>query len=463
MKMRRGAKGAAVLFALIFCLLLGNIPALAAESAEVKIPVSCTGAACTAVLYDAEESELDRLDLQPGTTSFFTVTCVGLGEFKYSIKLDNADANGVTYDKTVFNVTVTTYYSGNSNLAYAITADPLAPINVIGEVGNTLGKPTELVFENKPGGQPTTVDITVSKTWVGDGPHPGSVSVNLLRSGRVVGSATLSAAGGWKHTFFGLDASYKYSVSEPSPPAGYTPSYVWSGNTCIVVNVKDDLPLKPAFDDPPIRKIVEGRPSRDSRFTFVLTPDDPSYPMPAGSQNGVKEISILGQGIEEIGLITFTAAGHYSYTVRERDTGEAGYTYDDSVFVITYDVTEQSGQLVSKRTVTKDGVEVTGFTAATFTNAYQGGGTDDPPGPNPPGPNPPGPNPPGPNPPGPNPPGPDDPINTDKPGQSGVPQTGDDSRLALWAAAAACSLVIIALLGSYLARQGRAAKEKRSS
>lgn len=422
------AKTVRVFLSVLICLVFTATVALAAEPVTVKIPVSCSGAACTAALFDSENNALEQLALSPGVVSSFTVTCSGIGDFHYSIKLSNEDTDLVTYDDTVFQVTVTTYYDGEDKLRYVITADPTG---VLGEEGNSLGKPSELRFDNKLDDEPETVDITVTKTWVGPGPHPDSIRVDLLRGKKVLRTVTLDEDNGWKYVFRGLEKGYNYSVAEHDPPAGYTTSISWSGKTCRIVNTKDDV----IFDDPPIRKIVTGRPSRDERFIFVLTPDDPSYPMPEGSKDGFKELTIIGQGVTEVGIIAFTKPGHYSYTLREKNTGAAGYFYDASVYVLSYEVTEKDGKLSSKRTVTKDGVEITGFTAAIFTNVYQGEPTD---------------------------PGkPVDPNLPNKPHKPDTPRTGDFSRTGLWAASAAVSFLLLILSAVLWRRAKKDAKEKQ--
>ena len=315
----RRITASALLVALVFCLLLGNIGALAAsETMDVSIPVSCTGAPCTAVLLDGAGNELARLNLTEGVTSYFTVHCAGLGDHGFQIKLINTDTATVTYDKTVFDVSITLFYGDDGQVHYVMSANP----------GN---KPTEIIFHNTP---------------------------------------------------------------KTTPP--------------------------PCTDDPPVVKHVQGNPKKAETFTFVLTPDDPSYPMPAGSVNGVKTTTITGEGMSEFGIIEFTAPGRYTYTVIEKNGGAAGYTYDDSIYTIAYDVTEQNGALSVVRTILKDGKIVTGFNVVSFTNVYK----EDPPPDTPPTP-------------------------PDKPNPP-TPKTGDDSKLSLWETAAGASLGMILLFGAVL-------------
>ena len=101
--------------------------------------------------------------------------------------------------------------------------------------------------------------------------------------------------------------------------------------------------------------------------------------MPEGSENGVKTITITGSGQKEFGTWSYYEAGTYSYIVSEINTGEAGYTYDTTIYTITDTVTAVEGQLiVETRVVMGDMGEMS---AMSFTNAYRAPGagpnTDD--------------------------------------------------------------------------------------
>lgn len=141
-------KMSALMLAVFMCMpVLGAVNVFAAETVNARIPVSCSGADCTAVLYDENGTEVQRLELKRGQISYFEFTCRGLREFKYSIKLDNTDTSTVTYDKTEFKVTVYTYYNTTGDeVLHTIVADPTG---TIGEEGS--GKPTNLEFKNRTG------------------------------------------------------------------------------------------------------------------------------------------------------------------------------------------------------------------------------------------------------------------------------------------------------------------------
>ncbi|MCL2882133.1 MAG: hypothetical protein FWF45_04500 [Coriobacteriia bacterium] len=125
--------------------------------------------------------------------------------------------------------------------------------------------------------------------------------------------------------------------------------------------------------DPPVQKIVKGNPPHASMFTFQLKAKDPSSPMPAGSVDGVKMLTIIGSGEKEFGVWSYTKEGVYSYAISEVDTGIKGYTYDMVIYTITDTVKAQDGQLVVERAVTDNTGKRT--EVCTFTNHYSALGT----------------------------------------------------------------------------------------
>ena len=144
------------------------------------------------------------------------------------------------------------------------------------------------------------------------------------------------------------------------------------------------LPTKPSLMvDPPVKKTVSGNPSHNGTFVFKLSPGsslsrpDLSQPMPAGSVNGVKTITIVGEGQSEFGTWCYDKAGVYFYTICEVNTGESGYTYDNALYHITDTVQDTNGQLVLSRVVTNDiNKQVRN---CTFVNIYSGGANIIPP------------------------------------------------------------------------------------
>lgn len=123
--------------------------------------------------------------------------------------------------------------------------------------------------------------------------------------------------------------------------------------------------------DPPVKKTVSGNPSKTSTFTFLLTAKSGENPMPEGSVNGVKTITIAGSGKRDFGTWKYTREGTYYYTISEVDSRQSRYTYDTTVYTITDVVKDVNGQLEVMRTVTNGSNKQ--VESCIFINKYSGG------------------------------------------------------------------------------------------
>lgn len=220
-----------LLLALVLSLVC--FPARAEETVEALIPVSCSGAPCTAALLDKNGTiELARQNLIPGETAHFAVSCNGLGEFSYILKLTDSDTGLVTYDKSVYKVTVTTYQNEGAPVSYVITAQVAEAPEIV--LGDDAGKPSKLEFENftkniNDGIHECIVSNLRVRKIVSGKPSEPSPFVFLLRpkdsafpmpSGADKGVARLTIVGAGEATFgaitFSASGTYEYLLTEAS-------------------------------------------------------------------------------------------------------------------------------------------------------------------------------------------------------------------------------------------------------
>ena len=89
--------------------------------------------------------------------------------------------------------------------------------------------------------------------------------------------------------------------------------------------------------------------------------------MPQGSDGSTKTLTITGSGEVEIGTFSFASPGIYTYTVSELNTGAEGWTYDSTVYTLTFTVTLEDGALHASYTLTKAGEAAD---KARFVNRY---------------------------------------------------------------------------------------------
>ena len=169
-----------------------------------------------------------------------------------------------------------------------------------------------------------------------------------------------------------------------------------------------------AMVDPPVKKTVIGNPATSSTFSFKLVAESPSNPMPVGSENGVKIMTIIGPGEAEFGTWSYKSPGTYKYTVSEINTNIPGYIYDKTIYTITDVVTIEDGQLVVVRTVKNNPNEE--VSTLSFVNKYNPEIKPTPPNNN-------------------------TPSRPNLPGSG--PKTGDSTNLALWVTIFALSCAIV--------------------
>ena len=147
---------------------------------------------------------------------------------------------------------------------------------------------------------------------------------------------------------------------------------------------------------PVVRKIVQGGPANASTFGFMWEADfdnselpddmaDNEMPMPDGTAANTQEtrvyISTANQGESRFGNITFNREGTYSYIIRELNTGQANYRYDEAVYRVVYEVIEvetQNGvrEMYVEMSILKNEEVIDDNAGLTFTNVYTapGGG-----------------------------------------------------------------------------------------
>ena len=133
-----------------------------------------------------------------------------------------------------------------------------------------------------------------------------------------------------------------------------------------------ELPSYGIAVDPPVSKKVVGKSNCKDVFYFELSADDISNPMPLGSRDGMKKVSIVGAGEIEFGECNFTEPGTYKYTVREIKGSNRKYKYDETIFTITFRVYFSEDNLEVEEFVTSN-KDKEKQSAAVFVNRYRNG------------------------------------------------------------------------------------------
>lgn len=146
-----------------------------------------------------------------------------------------------------------------------------------------------------------------------------------------------------------------------------------TASTVISVDGSDEKPdeaifingsIKPVLVNPPIKKTVSGSgaPSADFEFVFKAVSNTAGYarqamPMPEGSKNGEKTTVIHGGREFEFGKIEITVPGVYVYSIEEIIGNHEGFTYDSSIYTISFTITEENDALHVEKTEIMRGSE----------------------------------------------------------------------------------------------------------
>ena len=322
------------------------------------------------IILSKDGNEIDRITLNAANNWTHTFTNLELynktdgHEYAYTVK--ETDIAG--YEKNI---------TGNQTDGFTVT--------------NTY-KPT-----------PVTVNPDLKKTVEGNPANPAKFTFNFkaldannpmpegsvdgIKEATITGSGTTSIG----NIEFKLPGTYVYELTEVQGVArGYTYDQTVYTFTYKVKDVNGDLQSElvitkgteevntaeftnvykpnPVKVDPPVEKVVVGSPENPSTFTFRLKTLNPNNPMPQGSSNGVKAVTITGAGETEFGEFEFTEEGTYVYEISEEVGSDSNYAYDASTYTITYTVTDDNGQLVVDTMVVKD--DGTQIPVATFVNTY---------------------------------------------------------------------------------------------
>lgn len=127
------------------------------------------------------------------------------------------------------------------------------------------------------------------------------------------------------------------------------------------------------------KKIVGDTPEQKEIFCFALTgisvdgDADKMPPMPADAKDGTKTVTVEGEGTQTFGEITFDKAGTYCYQVIEGTGENSDYTYDTTIYELTYVVTSKDGKLVAEESIQTQvdkASEKATAESLTFTNKY---------------------------------------------------------------------------------------------
>ena len=293
-----------------------------------------------------------------GLVKFKKVKFKTEGEFTYKIREVKGDLPGVTYDENDITATVKVTDKAGAKTAQ-VTYDRQA-------------------FTNTYKAAATSLVVKASKKLAGATLAADQFTFELVdkATGQVVGTAKNKADGSVEFPALNYDAAgnYTYTIREVNDQK---PGYTYDDKTLeVTVAVTDNgqgqLEAKATYASEEgfantykaaatslvvkASKKLAGATLAADQFTFELVDKD-------GKVVGTAKNK--ADGSVEFPALSFDAVGDYSFKIREKNEGAAGYTYDASEFDLAVAVTDNGqGQLEAKASYAKP---------AEFSNSYKAG------------------------------------------------------------------------------------------
>lgn len=199
------------------------------------------------------------------------------------------------------------------------------------------------------GEEPDLTHVSVSKVWDdndnANGKRPDSITVQLIADDVVLQTAVLSEANHWKYTFYGLDGSKSYTVTEIAVPE-FSASYSGNASNGIVITNRHVGTTDPGTPPGPV--VPEPKPADiPVRVEWVDQNDQ------AGKRPGSVIIYLLADGAVVRSLTLDPACGwegvfagvdgDLSYTIWQSEAEDYTTTYAGNAaqgFVATNTYTE---------------------------------------------------------------------------------------------------------------------------
>ena len=293
-----------------------------------------------------------------GTVTFPAETYTAVGNYTYIIREKNDGSKGYTYDTKAPEVTVAVTDNGQGQLVAT----------------ETDATPAE--FTNNYQALSTTAAFSFTKKLTGRAQKAGEFSFDLTapeaKDNQTKATADENGTVNFDPITYTQTGVYEYTVKEQNGKLGgitydekaYKVKVTVTDNAGqleAAVEYPDGQEITNVYQAASVSKVLKankaltGANLADDQFTFEL--------VNKATDKVVQTAKNKADGTVTFPAETYTAVGNYTYTIREKNDGSKGYTYDAKEVEVTVAVTDNGqGQLVATETYA---------TPAEFTNNYQ--------------------------------------------------------------------------------------------
>lgn len=332
---------------------------------EITVPLQVTKALTGRNLQD-DEFEFELYDGQnkllqtvknkaDGTIPFKALKFTKTGLYNYLIKEKAGKVPGVGYDKQPIKVTIRIQQEEDGQLIYNIV--------YLGLDESGKNKISKQSFTNKYTAKGTDATFSVTKKLAGRALKDGEFSFELKEDGKADVLQTKKNDKAGKVQFDAIKyqtvGTHKYTITEKNTGLGGVTYDTKTIKVTVEVtdNGKGQLVSKVTYENNDqtfnntyssqkvsaqlgVTKELTGRALNDQEFEFELV----------GSDDNVRQTTKnAADGRVTFDAIDYTKVGTYHYTIKEKDNGLGGVTYDKKEIKATVKVTDDgNGQLVAQ-------------------------------------------------------------------------------------------------------------------
>ena len=307
-------------------------------------------------LYDGQNKLLETVkNKADGTIPFTALKFTKTGLYNYLIKEKAGKVPGVDYDKQPIKVTIRVQQEEDGQLIYNIV--------YLGFDESGKNKISKQSFTNKYTAKGTDATFSVTKKLTGRALKDGEFSFELKEDGKADVLQTKKNDKAGKVQFDAIKyqtvGTHKYTITEKNTGLGGVTYDTKTIKVTVEVtdNGKGQLVSKVTYENNDqtfnntyssqkvsaqlsVTKELTGRALNDQEFEFELV----------GSDDNIRQTKKnAADGRVTFDAIDYTKVGTYHYTIKEKDNGLGGVTYDKKEIKATVKVTDDgNGQLVAQ-------------------------------------------------------------------------------------------------------------------
>ena len=307
-------------------------------------------------LYDGQNKLLETVkNKADGTIPFTALKFTKTGLYNYLIKEKAGKVPGVDYDKQLIKVTIRVQQEEDGQLIYNIV--------YLGFDESGKNKISKQSFTNKYTAKGTDATFSVTKKLTGRALKDGEFSFELKEDGKADVLQTKKNDKAGKVQFDAIKyqtvGTHKYTITEKNTGLGGVTYDTKTIKVTVEVtdNGKGQLVSKVTYENNDqtfnntyssqkvsaqlsVTKELTGRALNDQEFEFELV----------GSDDNIRQTKKnAADGRVTFDAIDYTKVGTYHYTIKEKDNGLGGVTYDKKEIKATVKVTDDgNGQLVAQ-------------------------------------------------------------------------------------------------------------------